>query len=80
MSLDCAVQVSVKVGQKHRSAQTMSKKASTRIAKTTNHVDLSERSEVTSMGYLDLKHSSTGDATADQTGALSCSVLHNVID
>ncbi|KAL9972957.1 hypothetical protein ACROYT_G019358 [Oculina patagonica] len=59
--------LSVKAGHKHSSAQTTSKKNSTRIDKTVKHVDLSERtdalSEVTSMGYLDPKHSSTDDTT-----------------
>lgn len=84
MSLNCSVQISVKAGHEHRSAQTTSKKDSTRIDKTTKHVDLSERtdalSEVTSMGYLDPKHSSTDDATEHHRGALLCAVLPNFIN
>lgn len=81
--LNCSVQLSVKAGHKHSSAQTTSKKDSTRIDKTAKHVDLSERtdalSEVTSMGYLDPKHSSADDSTEGPRGAPLYTVLPNFL-
>ena len=73
-----SVQVSVRAEHKQRSTQTRSKKPSTRINETTTHV---ERTEVTSMGYLDPKrYSSTGDTAEDHTGVLIlCTVLPDFI-
>lgn len=74
MFLNLSVQVSVKVRQKHRSVQTMSKKGSSRKDKTTNRVEQSENnlktddlSEVASMEYLD--PNSTDSATEHPRGA-----------
>lgn len=73
MSLNLSEQVSSRVRQKHRPAQTMSTKGSSRKDKTISHVEQSENnlttddiSEVASMEYLD--PNSTDNATEHPRG------------
>jgi len=75
MSLNLSAQVSFKIRQNHRSAQTMSKTSSSRKDKTINHAEKSENnlttddtSEVARMKYLD--PNSTDNATEHPRGTL----------